>query len=94
MAWQINYSRSALNELKKLDKQDARRIINYLTLHVQPLENPKQLGKALTGNLKEFWRYRIGNYRVIAEVQEDKIIILILRVAHRKEVYKVKSLSS
>lgn len=88
MAWKIEYSRSALSELKKLDKSEARRIVNYMSDRISCLDDPRSAGKALTGNLGELWRYRVGNYRIVTEIQDQTICILVLRVGHRKDVYR------
>lgn len=88
MAWKIEYTKSALSELKKLDKQEARHIVNFMSERIANLDNPRNTGKALTGNLVDLWRYRVGNYRIITEIQDETICILILRVGHRKDVYK------
>ncbi|CAI3960967.1 type II toxin-antitoxin system RelE family toxin [Commensalibacter communis] len=88
MAWKIEYSRSALSELKKLDKSETRRIVNYMSDRISCLDDPRSAGKSLTGNLNELWRYRVGNYRIVTEIQDQTICILVLRVGHRKDVYK------
>ena len=87
MASKIEYSDSVLKQLKKLDKQIARQILDYLDQNVAPLDDPKALGKALTGSLATFWRYRIGNYRAICHIESDSVTILVLRVSHRSSVY-------
>lgn len=88
MAWKIEYTKSALSELKKLDKQEAKHIVNFISDRIANLDNPRSTGKPLTGNLVDLWRYRVGNYRIITEIQDQTICILILRVGHRKDVYK------
>lgn len=75
-----------IKQLKKLDKFTQKQITNYLSSHVT--ENPRQYGKALTANRSYQWRYRIGNYRVIVSIEDDKLIVTALEVGHRKEVYK------
>lgn len=70
----------------KLDKPIAKRIISYL-YEIEILENPRSRGKGLTSNLAGLWRYRVGDYRIICDIQDDKIIITVLRIAHRKEIY-------
>jgi mRNA interferase RelE/StbE len=88
LAWTIEYSSSALKSLKKMDKQFARRIVGYLDDKVAVLDDPRTLGKALKGELGEYWRYRVGDYRVLCEIQDDKVIILAAAIGHRKEIYK------
>lgn len=87
MAWTIRVSKDALKQLRKIDRADSKRILNYME-RISALENPHVRGKALTGNFGGLWRYRVGNYRVICDMQSDVLTILILRVGHRREAYK------
>lgn len=82
----VEYSASALKQLKKLDKQFQKAIIQEMN-EVATLDNPRQKGKALKSNLSGLWRYRVGDYRVICDIQDEKILITVLRVGHRKNVY-------
>ena len=88
MAWTIDYTQTARNQLKKLDKTVARRIADFLDDRVAKQEDPRTLGKALTGPLGTLWRYRIGDYRVICEIQHRAVTILVIRIGHRREVYR------
>ena len=88
MHWTIDYTRSAEIQLRKLDRQIARRILDYLDDKIAPLENPRSRGKALVGPLGELWRYRIGDYRVICEIQDKVLRILVVEAGHRKQIYK------
>jgi mRNA interferase RelE/StbE len=88
LAWAINYTETAKRELKKLDKPAARRILDFLDNRVAKQDDPRQLGKALSGPLGTLWRYRIGDYRVICEIQHQTVTVLVLRVGHRREVYR------
>ena len=88
MIWTIEYTRTAESQLRKLDRQIARRILDYLDDKIAPLENPRTRGKALTGVLGELWRYRIGDYRVICEIRDKTLRILVVEVGHRKQIYK------
>ncbi len=88
MAWTIDYTKSARNQLKKLDKAVARRILDFMDNRVAKHEDPRTLGKALTGSLGALWRYRIGDYRIICEIQHATVRILVVRVGHRSEVYR------
>lgn len=83
----IEYSEQAFRQFSKLDKPAQRQIKNYMD-GVAKLENPRSRGKALKGALSELWRYRSGDYRIICDIQDDKILITILRIGHRKEVYE------
>lgn len=82
----VEYSASALKQLKKLDKQFQKAIIQEMN-EVATLDNPRQKGKALKSNLSGLWRYRVGDYRVICDIQDEKILITVLRVGHRKNIY-------
>lgn len=87
MAWDIEYSGKALKALKRIDHTNAKRILDYMDNKVALLDNPRSLGKPLKGELGEFWRYRIGDYRVICEIQDNRLIILAALIGHRKEIY-------
>lgn len=82
----VEYSASALKQLKKLDKQFQKAIIQEMN-EVATLDNPRQKGKALKSNLSGLWRYHVGDYRVICDIQDEKILITVLRVEHRKNIY-------
>ena len=89
MAWTIEFDEQAVRQLARLDRQDATRIRNYLRDRVAPLDNPRQLGKALTGSrLGELWRYRVGDFRVICDLQDGRLLVLVLGVGHRSQVYR------
>lgn len=88
MAWRIELTDEAVKQLDKIGHSDARRIRNYLRERIQPLENPRQLGKPLVGQLGELWRYRVGNYRLIASIEDNELCILVVRVAHRSKAYR------
>lgn len=87
MNYHVELTEQARKELKKMDKQTAKLITAWLRKNLEGCTNPRQHGKPLTANRKGQWRYRVGDYRLIAEIQEDKIVILILTVGHRSEVY-------
>lgn len=88
MAWTIEYTEVARTQLRKLDKAAARRILNYMDLRVARLEDPRSAGKALRGPLGDFWRYRVGEYRVICELHDQTLRVLVVRVGSRKDVYR------
>lgn len=87
MAWTIEVSEKAVRALRKMDKQVARRIRDELS-EIAGLKDPRSRGKALTGNLAGVWRYRVGDYRVLCDIEDDVLVILVIDVAHRREVYK------
>jgi mRNA interferase RelE/StbE len=89
MAWKIELSDETSRQLDKLDPQIARRILKFLHERVAQLENPRSIGEALRGSkLGEFWKYRVGDYRLICSIEDKQILILVLRVGHRREVYE------
>lgn len=75
-------------QIKKLDKNAQKQIVDYLLKNVENSQNPRNSGKALTGHLKGLWRYRAGDYRIICNIQDEEGIVLALETAHRKDVYK------
>ena len=83
----IEFSPLAEKQFLKLDKQIQRQIQKFV-LQLKNLENPRSLGKALVGNLSHLWRYRVADYRLICDIQDEKILVTILRIGHRKEIYK------
>ena len=87
MKYKVVVTDTAKKQLKKLDKFIAGMIIGWLKKNLEGCNDPRQHGKALTANRSGQWRYRVGDYRIIAEIQDDKIIILILTIGHRREIY-------
>lgn len=88
MVWTIKYTETAKKQLKKLDRQTARRVIEYMDEHVATRDDPCSTGKALTGPLGGLWRYRIGDLRVICDVQNGALMILVIELGNRREVYR------
>ena len=83
----VEFTKEALRQLKKLDQYTAMMIVAWVRKNLEGCENPRQHGKDLTANRSGQWRYRIGDYRLIAEIQDSRIVILILNVGHRRDVY-------
>jgi mRNA interferase RelE/StbE len=88
MAWKVDISPTALKQLGKLDKPIVDRILNFLRQRVEKLEDPRQLGARLQGALSGFWKYRVGDYRLICSLEHDRLVVLVLRIGHRREIYK------
>jgi mRNA interferase RelE/StbE len=88
LAWTIEFVPAAAKELRKLGRAEAAQIIRTLEERIAPLEDPRSLGAPLKGEHEGFWRWRIGDYRVIARIEEERVLILVVRVAHRREVYR------
>jgi mRNA interferase RelE/StbE len=89
LAWTIEFSKVAERDLRKLDKQVARRISRFLLERIAALEDPRSIGEALQGSeLGEFWKYRVGDYRIIVRIEDAVIRILVLEIGHRREIYR------
>jgi mRNA interferase RelE/StbE len=89
MVWRIEFERGAERELDALDPPIARRILKFLRERVASLENPRSIGEALRGStLGNLWKYRIGDYRVVASIEDSVLRIIIVRIGNRREVYR------
>jgi mRNA interferase RelE/StbE len=86
--WKVEVDREAKRELEKLDPQVARRIERFLFERIAVLDDPRSIGEALQGSrLGEFWRYRVGDWRIICKIEDARLIVLALRIGHRGEIY-------
>jgi len=89
MAYNVELAVEAERELRALDGQQRKRILKFLHERVAQLDNPRSIGQALHGSrLGEFWKYRVGDYRLICKIEDVRLIVLVLRVGHRKEIYR------
>ncbi|MDO4683175.1 MAG: type II toxin-antitoxin system RelE/ParE family toxin [Lautropia sp.] len=89
MVWTISFEEQAAKELSKLDPQIARRILLFLSTRIAPLDDPRVLGDPLKGSeLGEFWRYRVGDWRVIVLIEDEELRVLVVRLGHRRHVYE------
>ena len=89
MAWKIELSVHAQKTLRNLDRQVTKRIVTFLEERVSLLDDPRSLGEALRGpELGKYWKYRVGDYRIIADIQDKHIAIIVLRIGNRREVYR------
>ena len=88
MAWRIEFTHTAEKQIVRLDRQAQAGILSYLRQRVQPSENPRQFGKALYGDKPGLWRYRLGKHRIICDIQDETLTVLVLALAHRKEAYR------
>ena len=88
MPWTIEYTETALNDLRKLDKQTTLRIVNYIDKRVAGSGDPRNTGRALAGPLGKLWRYRIGDFRVICDIQAGALRVLAIRVGRRDKIYR------
>lgn len=89
MAWTINYTESALRQLKKLDQSIALRVVDYMDERVATVDDPRTLGKNLVGpKLGDYWRYRVGDIRVICNIQDGEMCVLVIEIGNRREIYR------
>ena len=87
MAWTVEVSAYAEKQLRKLDRSVQKRLLDWLDDRIEGCKNPRHFGEPLRGDLVDFWRYRVGDYRIICEVQDDRLVVLALTVGHRREIY-------
>ena len=89
MAWTVEYADTALKQLKKLDRAIARSILDYMSDRVAQLEDPRALGKKLVGpKYGAYWRYRVADTRIICTIKDQQLVILVIEVGHRKNIYR------
>jgi mRNA interferase RelE/StbE len=89
LVWQIEFGEDAKKNLEKLDKQVAKRIIDFLKNRVAKSEDPRIIGEALKGSkLGEFWKYRVGDYRIVCNIEDEQVRVLVVRIGNRKEIYR------
>ena len=87
MAWKIEFDRGARRELEKLDKTASGRILRFLHERIGTLDDPRKVGERLQGTLREFWKYRVGDYRLICSLRDDLMVVVVVRVGHRRDIY-------
>jgi mRNA interferase RelE/StbE len=90
MIWKVEFDDRARKELRKLDKQTQDRILKWLRTNLATEEDPRRTGKSLKGRMKGLWRYRVGDYRIVSQIQDEQILILVIRIGHRRDVYDKK----
>jgi mRNA interferase RelE/StbE len=89
LAWQIEFDPDALKDLRKLDKPIQIRLVGFLRTRVSSLTDPRDIGEALSGQrLGSYWKYRVGDWRIICDIQDQKILVRVLRIGNRREVYR------
>lgn len=89
MVWKVELDPAAVRELSKLDSQTARRIVAFLYERVAKLDDPRSIGEALKGSkLGTFWKYRVGDYRIISHIEDGALRVLVVRIGNRREVYR------
>jgi len=89
MAWKIEFLPEAEKDLRRLDHKVVQRILRFLTARIRPIDDPRKIGEPVKGpQLGKFWKYRVGNYRIICQIKKAEITILVVRVGHRKKIYR------
>jgi mRNA interferase RelE/StbE len=86
--WRVEFDRDAARDLKKLGADAQRLILRYVRERIAVADDPRRFGHALTGDLKGLWRYRIGDFRIVASIEDEKFIVLVVTVGRRREVYR------
>ena len=87
-AWRVEFDRAAVRDLRKLGLEGERRVLRFLRERIAGSNDPRRLGHALTGDRKGLWRCRVGNYCIIAAMEDDRFVVLVVTVGHRREVYR------
>jgi addiction module toxin, RelE/StbE family len=89
LAWKIDFQATAIKQLKKMGHEESARIRDFLHSRVKPLDNPRQLGEALQGpRFKHLWRCKVGDYRIICDIQDQRLVVLVVEVGHRRHIYR------
>lgn len=86
--WRVEFDRAAARELRKLGAPAERLILRYLRERIAGSSDPRRFGHALTADLKGLWRYRVGDYRIVAAIEDDRFVVLVVTIGHRREVYR------
>lgn len=87
MKYRVRISEKAKKDLRQMDKYQASLVVAWLMKNIDQCEDPRLHGRALTENLKGFWRYRVGNYRIICEIIDSELLVVVIKIGHRKNVY-------
>lgn len=90
MAWQIEFDSEAENDLKKIDREIQRRILRYLGEKIATGKDPRRFGAPLRRELSGLWKYRLGDYRIICRIEDKRVVVYVIRIGHRKNIYKPK----
>ena len=89
MAFRVEFDPAALKDLRKLDRAVQQRLVGFLRTRVATLEDPRSLGEALAGaRLGSYWKYRVGDWRIICDMQDERIVVRVLRIGNRREIYR------
>jgi mRNA interferase RelE/StbE len=88
MTWKVEFDNRARKELRKLDSQTQNRILTWLRETLATNKDPRRTGTSLKGRMKGLWRYRVGEYRIISQIQDEIVVILVIRIGHRRDIYE------
>lgn len=86
--YELEFSKEALKQLKKMDKSVSRVILAWLSKNIENTENPRQHGKGLTADKSGLWRYRVGDYRILVQIEDEKLVVYAVAIGHRRDIYK------
>ena len=87
MDWDYKFTSKAFKQLRKLGHEPSRRIVRFLKNRIQGTDDPRQFGKSLKGDLGEFWRYRVDDFRILCVIQDEELVVLVVKVSHRSSAY-------
>ncbi len=87
MTWKVEFDHRAQKELRKLDREIQKRLLTWISENLSGSNDPREKGSSLKGKFRGLWRYRVGDYRIVCQIKDEEVLILILRIAHRKDVY-------
>ena len=90
MTWRVEFDNRARKELRKLDVATQDRILKWMRDNLSTDNDPRRMGSSLKGRMKGLWRYRVNDYRIICQIQDDKVLILVVRIGHRRDIYDKK----
>ncbi|MDE7055658.1 MAG: type II toxin-antitoxin system RelE/ParE family toxin [Lactobacillus sp.] len=90
MGWKVEITPEANVALKKLGTAEAQRVLKFLFNRIHGRENPREIGENLKGNLREYWRYRVGDYRILCRLEDENITVFVIQIGNRREIYKNK----
>ncbi|TMJ80753.1 MAG: type II toxin-antitoxin system RelE/ParE family toxin [Alphaproteobacteria bacterium] len=86
--WRVEFHRAAVSDLRKLGPDGERRVLRYLRERIASSNDPRRFGHALTADRKGLWRYRVGDYRIVASIEDDRFVVLVVTVGHRRQAYR------
>jgi mRNA interferase RelE/StbE len=88
MSYKVRFEKKALKNLTRIDSSQRIILLSWISRNLEDCENPRNQGKALTGKVKQYWRYRVGDYRIVVDIYDNELIVVIISLGHRKEIYK------